>query len=216
MSPRHRVVYVTSSEYKKEENRIFHQGAKFADGINVSDLFEFELRALNVPERLLIDIDAMVRSEVVHAYRAIRVPCLVEHAGLVFRGVAEGSYPGGLTKPMWNALKPNFVSQTNSAGREVIARAVVAYCDGKRIHTFVGEVAGVLAQEPRGARDFYWDNVFVPSTATGLAAGLTYAEIVEDERLGLEHKVLELSQSSIAMLNCLEYLRREGTPSLWR
>ena len=152
----------------------------------------------------------------VSAYSQLKVSCVVEHAGSIFTDYEKASYPGGLTKPMWNTLKDSFVAETRSAGRRAIARAVVAYCDGKSVRTFVGERPGVIADHPRGGRSFYWDTVFIPDDDSGKGGNLTYAEIVEQPTLGLPFKIKELSQSSIAMKKFLKYRIDNGDPELWR
>jgi inosine/xanthosine triphosphate pyrophosphatase family protein len=211
-----RIVYVTSSDYKREENAVLVSKCCLADGTPVRELFDFEHRPVPIQEILHVDLQAMVSAEVVSAYSQLKVPCIVEHAGLVFAEYESASYPGGLTKPMWDTLKEKFVEETKSSGRRAIARAVVAYCDGTDVHTFVGERIGSLADQPRGAREFYWDTVFIPDDPDGKAVGLTYAEIVAAPELGLEYKVTRLSQSSLAMLRFLEYRREAGEPRLWR
>jgi inosine/xanthosine triphosphate pyrophosphatase family protein len=145
-----KIVFVTSSDFKIKENEVFVAEATLSDGTPVSDLFEFDIRQVPIKEVLEVDLEAMVMAEVTKAYREIKVPCVVEHAGLIFEGFE--SYPGGLTKPMWNALKDKFITETHSAGRKVIARAVVAYCDGRGVKTFVGETPGKLA-DAQGAPD---------------------------------------------------------------
>jgi inosine/xanthosine triphosphate pyrophosphatase family protein len=213
--PPFKVNYVTSSEYKVEENRIFQQKGRLSDGTKVGDVAQFEFRSLRMKETLEIDIRVMVEAEVTKAYSQIKVPCIVEHAGLIFDDHRDELYPGGLTKPMWDALKDRFIEETHSADHRAIARAVVAYCDGMQVHTFVGETAGMMASAPRGSRTFYWDSVFIPDDPTGRAAGRTYAEIVDDPSLGLEYKVLNLSQSTRAMQAFVEHLRTVGQPKLW-
>jgi inosine/xanthosine triphosphate pyrophosphatase family protein len=208
-----KIVYVTSNQYKRDENAIFVKTQKLANGALVNDMFEFEIRTVRVQEILHVDIEAMVREEVKSAYRQVRVPCIVEHTGLIFADYANESYPGGLTKPMWDVLGDRFLLETGSAGRRALARAVVAYTDGMTVKTFVGERCGVLAGSPRGSRAFYWDTVFVPDDPGGKGEGNTYAEIVDDPALGLEYK-LRLSQSTAAMLNFLEY-RQSHPPPLW-
>src|SRR5207248_9602557 len=122
------------------------------DGRLIGDLFAFRIRDVPVKERLETDLAAMVEAEVREAYSVIKIPCIVEHAGLIFVDYAAQSYPGGLTKPMWNTLGDRFVEETKAAGRAAIARAVVAYCDGMSIRTFVGETRGQLVARPRGQR----------------------------------------------------------------
>jgi len=208
------IVYVTSSTYKVEENLLFVEHARLASGEAIAAVFEFEIRELLIKEVLEVDLAAMVMSEVAEAYSQIKVPCIIEHAGLVFEEYERQSYPGGLTKPMWNALGDKFITETQSADRRASAVAVVAYCDGKAVHTFRGETKGHIARSPRGGRAFYWDTVFVPDNPAGKPGEQTYAEIVEDPALGLKHKVRDLSQSSKAMLTFLEY-RRITNPELW-
>lgn len=214
---KHKIVYVTSSEYKKEENKVFLDVAVFDDGTSVGDYFEFVIREVAIQETLEVDLSVLVREEAKRAYQEIRIPCIVEHAGLIFVDYVDGSYPGGLTKPMWNTLGESFLAETQSAGRETIARAVVAYCNGRTIDTYVGETRGRLAKELRGNRAFYWDTVFVPDLEPGDPAfGLTYAEIADHKKLGLRYKMKEISQSAKAMLAFLRNMRLGDSDSLWR
>jgi inosine/xanthosine triphosphate pyrophosphatase family protein len=206
-----KVVYVTSSRFKKDENSVFVANCKLPDGTPVSDVFEFEIREVPIAEMLEVDLRVLVQAEVTNAYSQIRVPCVVEHAGLIFEEFLSENYPGGLTKPMWNALKDKFVVETHSSGRRAVARAVVAYCDGTQVLTFVGDTKGKLADSPRGSRAFYWDTVFIPD---GTGTDKTFAEIVDDPAMGLLHKVVHLSQSTKAMMKFLEY-RRVNQPVLW-
>ena len=83
------------------------------------------------------------------------------------------------------------------------------------VNTFVGETQGQLAKIPQGDRKFYWDTVFIPDDPSGKTTGRTYAEIVADPKLGLVYKVVELSQSSKAMMQFLEFIRVAPPPSLW-
>lgn len=216
MAKKIKINYVTSSSFKIEENKIFINECSFADGVKIKDLFEFEYRKVSISELLEVDLKVMVMAEVTKAYSQIKVPCIVEHAGLIFEEFITACYPGGLTKPMWNALGDKFITATNSAGRKAIARAVVAYCDGMAVHSFVGETEGVLADKPRGGREFYWDTVFIPNDVTNTSKNMTYAEIVEEASLGLKYKIVNLSQSTKAMLKYLEYMRNAPTSQLWR
>lgn len=210
------VVYVTSSQFKKEENAAFLRECVLSDGRRIDDVFEFDIRPVPIQEILNVDLAVMVSAEVVSAYSQLKVPCIVEHAGLIFSEYADRSYPGGLTKPMCDTLQDRFVEETRSAGRHAIARAVVAYCDGMQVKTFVGERTGKISDQPRGGRQFYWDTVFIPEDSSGRSWGLTYAEIVESTDLGLAYKMRELSQSSAAMKSFLEYRLHAGDPELWR
>ena len=211
-----RIVYVTSSLYKKQENAIFVEHCMLNSNTPVRELFEFDVRPVPIQEILNVDLKVMVSAEVVSAYSQVKVPCIVEHAGLVFSEYLDVSYPGGLTKPMWDTLKDRFVDETKSAGRKAIARAVIAYCDGMTVRTFVGERAGTIAPKPYGNREFYWDTVFIPDDPSGRAKGMTYAQIAEDPSLGLRYKITALSQSSVAMKGFLKHRIQVGDAHLWQ
>lgn len=210
-----RIHYVTSSDFKREENKILCETCALSTGEKVGDVFEFVFRQEQIKEMLEVDLRVMVQAEVANAYSRIRVPCIVEHAGIIFEDYFADSYPGGLTKPMWDTLGEKFITGTNSAGKRATARAVIAYCDGKSIRTFVGETTGTLADSPRGNRAFYWDTVFIPDDPSGRPGRKTYAEIADEGKSGLTYKVRELSQSTKAMLSFLATLQKSPTAELW-
>ena len=182
-----RINYVTSSKFKAEEIEEFIQNCSLSDGTPIKNNFDFHLYPNHIHERLEVSMERMVTYEAKEAYSQIKIPCIVEHAGLIFEKYKAIGYPGGLTKPMWNTLKQDFLMETNSANEKVIAKAVIGYCDGRSIKTFIGETCGFLSDIPRGNRDFYWDTVFIPDRNTNL----TYAEIVEKK--GLKEKLIKYS-----------------------
>lgn len=210
------LVYVTSNPHKQEECRMFVESCHLERDTPVKDLIEFEFREKPVLQILEVDIAKMVAEGVAKAYSQIRVPCIVEYAGLVFEKYRNLSYPGGLTKAMWNALGDDFIAETNSGGQRAIARAVIGYCDGMRVHTFTGETSGKLADSPRGKREFYWDTVFMPDKDDGSEGGETYAEIVADPARGLRFKMEQLSQSAKAMRKLIEFIQGNPATGLWR
>jgi XTP/dITP diphosphohydrolase len=211
-----RLIYVTASEHKQEENLEYRKVGRLSDGTVVSDRFEFEFREKPVLQILEVDIEKMVKEGVAKAYSQIGVPCIVEYAGLIFERYAAASYPGGLTKAMWNALGDSFLTETNSGDQNATARAVIGYCDGRHIRTFMGETTGKLAKTPRGNRKFYWDTVFIPDDPSGKCSGKTYSEIVDDPSLGIAYKMEHLSQSAKAMNKLLEFILKSPKSGLWR
>jgi XTP/dITP diphosphohydrolase len=198
-----KIVYCSWSDFKKEEWRTAkdHLELKSVPGKRLGDLFELEFRQAPTSEPLLCDLEAMVKAKIASAYRHVQVPCIVEHAGLILEGYEDKSFPGGLTQPMWDSLgAEKFVGCCSTLSTRAIARAVVGYCDGMNVTTFVGETTGVLSTTPRGDRDFYWDTVFCPDGG----GGKTYAEIVGLDRSGLLAK-LQMSQSMRALQAFLEF-----------
>lgn len=111
---------------------------------------------------------------------------------------------------MWDSLAADgFLKRTGSAGERATARAVIGYCNGAEVLTFVGETQGTIADAPRGARTFYWDTIFCPDEF----GGLTYAE-VSAQADGLQKKV-HVSQSTKALQAFVEHVAMNGTGALF-
>jgi XTP/dITP diphosphohydrolase len=206
------VIYCSSSPFKKEEWHAARDTLELhaKPGYKVGQLFELEFRDVPTAEPLLCDLESMVRSKVESAYGSVRIPCIVEHAGLILRGYEDKSFPGGLTQPMWDALGAElFVASCSPLAMRATARAVIGYCDGVLIETFVGETEGSLSETPRGRRAFYWDTIFCPDGFDNK----TYAEIVGDDNSGLLNK-LRVSQSIKALMKFMTY-RLTHEPALF-
>jgi XTP/dITP diphosphohydrolase len=207
-----RITYCSRSAYKEEEwnavKDVFELGS--TPGCKLKEFFELEFRDVYTAEPLLCDLEQMVRFKVESAYRSVQIPCIVEHAGLILEGYEDSSFPGGLTQPMWDALGAGaFVSSCSPLTNRATARAVIGYCDGMSIKTFVGEVKGCLSNQPKGSRAFYWDTVFCPDGFNDK----TYAEIVGDDGSGLLEK-LRVSQSINALMKFMDY-RLNNEPTLF-
>lgn len=108
------------------------------------------------------DMDALVRDKILRAFERIRHPLIVDHTGLEF-GLLKG-FPAGLTSVFYDTLGDNGIASLigKSANPRVTAVTLIAYCDGRTIHSFRGEARGTVAPHPRGSRGFQWDALFIP------------------------------------------------------
>lgn len=142
------------------------------------------------------DMQAIVRDKVLKAYRSIARPVLVEQTGLLIKKF--GNLPGGLTQIFWDSLQADkfsaFFSKDEEA--EVVAKTVLAYCDGKQIHIFEGEINGSIVNPPRGDRNFQWDCVFEPN-----GYEKTFAEMGEEKN--------NISMRKVALEKLKKYLEEE-------
>jgi len=139
------------------------------------------------------DMQEIAIDKVLKAFVSIGRPIFVEQTGLILKDL--GGLPGGLTQIFWDSLQADnfskYFSGTETAN--VIAKTVIAYCDGKQIQTFEGEITGIIVCPPRGNRDFQWDCVFQPDTYIE-----TFAEMGEKKN--------EISMRKIATEKLREYL----------
>jgi non-canonical purine NTP pyrophosphatase (RdgB/HAM1 family) len=137
---------------------------------------ELESVALDLPEPQTLDIAEVAVAKAVAAREALGAPdrlIVVEDSGLVIE--AWNGLPGALTKWFLQSVGNEGTLQMLSAYEDRSARALCAVAiaapDGST-PTFVGEVEGDIALEPRGFSGFGWDPIFVPK---GHAE--TYAEL---------------------------------------
>jgi XTP/dITP diphosphohydrolase len=208
------IFYATRSPYKSEELTIIAD-LEFTDRFGtihrIGDVIDFRVSDIATEEPLEIDLEAMVRQKARSAYKKILAPCIVEHAGLILEKNADKGFPGGLTQPMWDALGPSgFLDRIGCGGERAIAKAVVGYCDGMQTYTFVGETKGVLTNEPKGERGFYWDLVFCPDDDS---SHRSYAQIC-DEANGLAAKLI-MSQSTKAIKEFARFLSTQNGIALF-
>jgi XTP/dITP diphosphohydrolase len=160
-----RAIFVTTNEHKRREvQEILGVALERAD--------------LDLPEIQAID-PAEVAAEKARAAREALgrpdLPVLVEDSGLMVD--AWDGFPGALTKWLMRSVGNEGLLRMLDSGEDRSARAVcvvaLAEADGN-VHTFRGEVLGVVAQRPRGAGGFGYDAVFVPEWSS-----MTYAEMGE-------------------------------------
>ncbi len=155
-----------------------------AKRLEVSRCFDGSARPLRflshpVTEILELDLSLVVRAKAAEAYRALRVPLVVEHGGL-FIDHLKG-LPGPLVKPMWGLLKGELCMLVpEGVARSVTARSAVCYCDGRTRVVFLESMQGTLAMSPRGNNGYHWDPIFIPE-----GSDKTFAEMSLDDKLTL-------------------------------
>jgi XTP/dITP diphosphohydrolase len=130
-----------------------------------------------ITEILETDLEKVVRTKAADAYRAARVPVIVEHGALHIDFL--NGMPGALVKPTWMALGERLCNLVPSGQPcSCMAFSALCYCDGRRREVLLHKVAGELAPAPRGTEGFHWDPVFIPQGHTR-----TLAEMPTDEKL---------------------------------
>jgi XTP/dITP diphosphohydrolase len=140
-----------------------------------------EIGYLSIPitEILEVDLETLIVAKATAAYKAARVPVIVEHGALCIE--ALNGLPGALVKPIWTALEDKLCSLVPDNHRAAKVRAAFCYCDGRERHVLLAEVEGEIAREPLGKGGFHWDPLFIPKGETR-----TFAEMAEksiDEKL---------------------------------
>lgn len=109
------------------------------------------------------NMEAIVRDKVTKAFVQVGRPLFIEQTGLYLKQLND--LPGGLTQVFWDGLQAERFCNLFGAAADncVLAKTMIGYTEGKRIHLFSGEISGKISTEPRGSRDFQWDCVFQPA-----------------------------------------------------
>lgn len=160
------------------DNKACEAAAFFAECKEAADQ-EIELCVVkhDLQEIMHPKLEEVVSWKAMEAYRYLRQPCLVEHGGLFFEDLPE--LPGPLGKLIWNAVGERmcgFLRDTDS--RRANARAIIGYCDGRRIRLYTGETRGEVATRARGDYNkSNWDPIFIPEGSRE-----TYGEMGPDRK----------------------------------
>lgn len=114
------------------------------------------------------DLHTIVDHKVCQAYAAVGRPVLVEDVSLEF--TALGALPGPFIKFFVEAddgLEHLCHMLDGFASRAAVARCTFGYYDGQTVRFFDGELAGEIADTPRGDGGYGWDKIFCPAGYEG-------------------------------------------------
>jgi XTP/dITP diphosphohydrolase len=152
---------------------------------------------IKIEELQTEDTNRLVKDKALKAFKKIGRPLFVEHTGLYLSYMNQ--LPGGLTQIFWDNLEADKFSELfgKSPDTNAVAKTIIGYVDGKKIHLFEGEVSGQIASIPRGNRDFQWDCVFIPN-----GYDKTFAELGDLKN--------EISMRKIALDKFFQFLSARG------
>ncbi len=127
---------------------------------------------------------------------------IVEDVSLGFDEL--GNFPGPFVRWLLEAAGGKGLGAIAYAllNRAAKAQCCIAYWDGVEARIFLGECAGEILVEPRGAQNFGWDPWFKPHGSTR-----TFAEMDADEKDQISHR-----GKAYRMLR--DHLRREPQASV--
>jgi len=77
----------------------------------------------------------------------------------------------------------------NEKNRNVIVQSVVAYHDGKKIHTFIGTVKGILSLKEKGDKGWGFDPIIIP-----FGENKTFAQMGPKKKNQISHRAKALEK----------------------
>ena len=164
--------------------------------------YRVQHQKLEVHEIQSLNLEEVAIHKAQEAYKIVHSPVMVEDTSLVFN--ALGSLPGTLVKWFLNALGNDGLARLLHGYNErfATARACFALYDETGVQTFMGEMEGTIALEPKGERGFGWDPIFIPKGYTE-----TWGEMSADTQK-------ETSMRKIALTKLQAYLENTDLPKV--
>lgn len=144
---------------------------------------DFSMQNLDLPEIQSLDLKAIVTEKLMHAYKDVKGPVIVDDvsAGL---DCLEG-LPGPFIKFFNQKLGDDSLWKLANARQEkVTVCCMAAYYDGKKTLFGEGIIHGMVVS-PRGTNGFGFDMVVIPDGHTQ-----TMAEMTEPEKMKISHRGL--------------------------
>ena len=121
-------------------------------------------------------------------FQLAQIPCFADDTGLEVEvlggapGVITARYAGPARKASENMAK--LLSELEGRSQRTAQfRTVIAFFDGKELHTFEGKVKGEIAYELKGTQGFGYDPIFIPVGST-----LSFAEMPAGEKHSISHR----------------------------
>lgn len=171
-----KLCFVSSNEGKISE-------AKEALGIDI------EIAKISLDEIQSLDLEEIVRAKALEAYRIIKKPLIVDDAGLFFN--VWNGFPGPFIKHLVDVAGYEALQNMLGSGgdRKITAKSAIGFHDGKKVHTFLGEVHGIYLTEARGDDGWGFDPYFLPD-----GYSQTFAQMGPEGKNKISHRAMSLSK----------------------
>ena len=142
-----------------------------------------EIANIEVDEVQSMDLEYVAKRKTEEAYRILKRPVITDDVGVFIE--AWNDFPGPFVKYIFLHLGNRKVLKLleTEKNRNVIVRSIVGYHDGKKVHTFLGEVKGRVALKERGTQGWGFDPIIIPNGETQ-----TYAEMGNKKKNTLSHR----------------------------
>lgn len=142
-----------------------------------------EIANIDIDEVQSMDLEYVSRRKTEEAFKILKKPVITDDVGVFIE--VWNNFPGPFVKYASDVLglKKILDLLKNEKNRNVIVRSAVSLHDGKKIHTFIGEVKGTIAPQERGTDGWGFDPIIIPNGETQ-----TYAEMGFKKKNQLSHR----------------------------
>lgn len=160
----------------------------------IEDILKIPLdfASLEIDEVQSMDLEYVVRKKAEAAFKILKRPVIVDDVGVYLD--ALNSFPGPFVKYVYKLVgnKKLLNLLKNEKNRKLTVMCAVAYCDGKKVHTFVGSVKGSLSRKEIGKNGWGFDPIIIPN-----GENQTFAEMGLARKNELSHRRKALDKLKI-------------------
>ncbi len=169
--------FITSNRNKfLEINNMFRTSLKHVK-LKRADIKKIEIQSKNLEEIVRYAAEWILENT------DFRKPFFIEDAGL-FIDILNG-FPGPYSHYVYETIGIDGVLRLlgDIEKRDAKFLSVIAFWDGHKVVTFIGEVTGKIARCPRGSHGFGFDPIFIPNESDK-----TFAEMDLNEKNLYSHR----------------------------
>ena len=137
--------------------------------------FPVKHQKVELDEPQSLDLKTIVEHKVRQAFEIVGGPVIVEDVALEFD--ALGRLPGTFIKFFVEEVPfETMCRMLDDLDRGATARCMFGFYDGQTLEFFEGSMRGTIAEHPKGANGYGWDQLFIPEGYTQTRAELSEAD----------------------------------------
>lgn len=154
--------------------------------------FSIKNKAIEIEEIQSMCVKKIAIEKAIEAFSIVKNPVFCEDSALYIKLDNGNYFPGPFIKYYFQALGLEKMAQIHAEAQAYII-TMVAYHDGKQVHTFVGKVDGYICKEVRGLNGFGVDPIFVPQSSHN-PEKLTFAQMEVTTKNLCSHRSLAVEK----------------------
>jgi len=164
--------------------------------LEVNQILGYDLKQISIDlyEPQGIDLLDIISEKAKDVFNKTGKIVLVEDTAIEFNG--WNKLPGALIKWFLDTVGNEGLIKmmANFENRSAVAKTAIAFFDGKKLYSFIGEINGIISDSVRGSEGFGWDSIFIPEGSLK-----TFGEMTRDEKNKISMRKLALEKMKIEL-----------------
>lgn len=177
------LIFATHNPHKVRELR-----GIIPEGIILRSLSDIQYAVPIAETEDSLEGNAAIKAQTI--YDSCGIPCFADDTGLFvdaldgLPGVHSARYAGDNAEAGEN-IKKLLRALSGHTNRNAHFKTVIAFVDQTQVRYFEGRIYGHITRQPRGAKGFGYDPIFVPN-----GYDLSFAEMDQSTKIKISHRTL--------------------------